>query len=286
MMQPHPRHSPHRSVVRGNVLCLALVACALAACAPQEQRRSVGTVIDDQTLEARVIDVLFSRPDFDDQDHVKIEVHNGTVLLAGETKSEENRALATELTQELRGVRHVVNDLAVMAPAQGGGRFNNSYITSKVNTVLTTENPIAGFDATRIKVLTARGIVYLMGTVTRAEGEAVTEVVRNIRGVEKVVKVFDYTDCADTDTANSAIAACTIAIVRTAATRSSSMMPKPPRNRRSSERIGQGLAMSNTRNSAKPASHQTACAGNSASTSHIATISSQTMAPGSALPMR
>jgi len=53
---------------------------------------------------------------------------------------------------------------------------------------------VAGFDATRIKVLTARNVVYLMGTVSTAEGEAVAEVVRNIGGVAKVVKVFDYTD--------------------------------------------------------------------------------------------
>jgi osmotically-inducible protein OsmY len=33
-----------------------------------------------------------------------------------------------------------------------------------------------------------------MGLVTHKEGEAVAEVVRNIGGVDKVVKIFDYTD--------------------------------------------------------------------------------------------
>ena len=33
-----------------------------------------------------------------------------------------------------------------------------------------------------------------MGTVSRGEGAAVAEVVRNVGGVDKVVKVFDYTD--------------------------------------------------------------------------------------------
>lgn len=175
-------------------LLAVMTLLALAACAPPEHRRSFGTVIDDQTIEAHVIDALFSRDEFDDQDHIKIEVHNGTVLLAGETKSEANRTRATELANGVRGVRRVVNELAVMPPAQGGGRLSNTYITSKVNTILTTRNPVEGFDATRIKVLTTRHIVYLMGTVTREEGDAVAEVVRNVGGVEKVVKVFDYTD--------------------------------------------------------------------------------------------
>ncbi len=173
---------------------IGLLCTLLAACAPASERRSVGTVIDDQTLETQAIDVLFSQPEFDDADHIKVEVHNGTLLMAGETRSEENKALATKLTSQMRGIKRVVNELAVMPPASTSSRLNNSYMTTKVNTLLTTQNPVAGFDATRIKVLTARNIVYLMGTVTRAEAEAVTEVVRNVGGVEKVIKVFDYTD--------------------------------------------------------------------------------------------
>jgi osmotically-inducible protein OsmY len=176
------------------LLAGVLMASALTACAPAGQRRSAGTVLDDQTYETRAIDVLFSRDEFGTNDHIKVEVHNATLLMAGETQSEANKQLATELTSQLRGIKRVVNELEVMPPSTAAERLNNSYMTSKVNSVLTTKNPVAGFDATRIKVLTARNIVYLMGTVTRAEGDAVTEVVRNIGGVSRVVKVFDYTD--------------------------------------------------------------------------------------------
>ena len=176
------------------LLGLCLATCFLTACAPRDQRRSAGTVLDDQTLETQAVDVLFSRPEFDNGDHIKLEVHNATLLLAGETKSEANKALASEVTSKMRGIKRVVNELEVRTPVSAGDRFGNTYLTSKVNSVLTAKNPVAGFDATRIKVLTARNIVYLMGTVTHAEGDAVTEIVRNIGGVEKVVKVFDYTD--------------------------------------------------------------------------------------------
>ncbi len=173
------------------LLCLALL---LAACAPRDQRRSAGTMLDDQTLETLAIDVLFSKPEFDTDDHIKVEVHNATLLMVGETKSESNKALATELTSKMRGIERVVNELEIMPAGNAADRLSNSYMTSKVNSVLTTKNPVAGFDATRIKVLTARNIVYVMGTVTHAEGDAVTEIVRNVGGVVKVVKVFDYTD--------------------------------------------------------------------------------------------
>jgi len=88
----------------------------------------------------------------------------------------------------------VVNELEVMPAANTSGRLHNSYLTSKVNTRLVMSNPVPGFDAGRIKVLSAHGTVYLMGTVSRKEGDAVAEVVRNVGGVKKVVKVFDYTD--------------------------------------------------------------------------------------------
>lgn len=176
------------------MLASVLMASVLTACAPAGQRRSAGTILDDQTYETRAIDVLFSRDEFGTDDHIKVEVHNATLLMAGETRSEANKQLATELTSQLRGIKRVVNELEVMPPSTAAERLNNSYMTSKVNSVLTAKNPVAGFDATRIKVLTARNIVYLMGTVTRAEGDAVAEVVRNIGGVSRVVKVFDYTD--------------------------------------------------------------------------------------------
>lgn len=183
-------HSTKFAARASVLLCLILAI----ACTPAPDRRSFGTVIDDQTIEVLVIDQLFSRAEFDTQDHVKVETHNGVVLLAGEVKNERNQALATEVVSSMKGVERVVNELEVMPVADAGGRLNNTYLTSKVNTQLTISNPVKGFDAGRIKVITAHGTVYLMGTVSREGGEAVAEVVRNVGGVQKVVKVFDYTN--------------------------------------------------------------------------------------------
>ncbi|HEX5123899.1 MAG TPA: BON domain-containing protein, partial [Rhodanobacteraceae bacterium] len=46
----------------------------------------------------------------------------------------------------------------------------------------------------RVNVTTAHRTVYLMGMVTHEEADAAVEVARGIDGVEKVVKVFEYTD--------------------------------------------------------------------------------------------
>jgi osmotically-inducible protein OsmY len=172
---------------------LVVSMLALSACGNYE-RRSTGTVLNDQSLEFDVISNIRNDPSFDENDHIKVEVHEGVVLLAGETASEANKTRATELAKEPRLTQRVVNDLKVGDREGFGGKLDNSWLTTKVNSKLITENPLPGNDASRIKVVSSHNTVYLMGLVTHEEGDAVADIVRNIGGVDKVVKIFDYTD--------------------------------------------------------------------------------------------
>ena len=174
-------------------LLLLVSILALPACGGYA-RRSTGTVLNDQSLEYDVISNIRNDPSFTENDHIKVEVHRGVVLLAGETVSEENKILATRLAETPRLTERVVNDLKVGEREGFGGKLDNTWLTTKVNSLLVTENPLPGNDASRIKVVSSHNTVYLMGLVTHKEGEAVAEVVRNIGGVDKVVKIFDYTD--------------------------------------------------------------------------------------------
>jgi len=180
-----------RTTLLPAILLISIVG--LVACSSHE-RRSTGTVLNDQSLEYDVISNIRNDPSFTELDHIKVEVHLGVVLLAGETVSEENKALATRLAEAPRLTERVVNDLYVGERAGFGGKLDNSWLSTKVNSILVTENPLPGNDASRIKVVSSQNTVYLMGIVTRAEGDEVAEIVRNIGGVEKVVKVFDYSD--------------------------------------------------------------------------------------------
>lgn len=172
----------------------AVVGGAATATVVGTDRRSTGTVIDDQTIEVRVVDHLYSSDQIDTDDHIKVEVYEGVVLLVGEVQNEHKRQLAGDLAGEVKFVKRVVNELDVSAAATTGQRLDNTWLTTKVNGSLVKNNPVPGFDATRIKVVSSRNTVYLMGRVSREEGNAVAEVARNVSGVEKVVKVFSYTD--------------------------------------------------------------------------------------------
>jgi len=184
---------PTGSGSKAAIFALLVSVLTLSACGDYA-RRSTGTTLDDQSLEYSIINSIYSDPAFSENDHIKVEVHEGVVLLAGETASEENRLLATKLAEESRLTERVVNDLKVGYRSGFGGKLDNSWLTTKVNSILIKENLLPGNDASRIKVVSSQNTVYLMGLITREEGDAVAEIVRNIGGVGKVVKIFDYTD--------------------------------------------------------------------------------------------
>lgn len=172
----------------------ALVGGAATATVVGTDRRSTGTVIDDQTIEVNVVDRVYSSDQIGNDDHIKVEVYEGVVLLVGEVRNTENRELASQLAEQVQFVKRVVNELDIATAATTGQRLDNTWLTTKVNSTLVKKNPVHGFDATRIKVVSSRNKVYLMGRVSREEGNAAAEVARNVSGVEKVVKVFSYTD--------------------------------------------------------------------------------------------
>ena len=184
------------------VITLLLAAIILSGCAAAvvggaaavHDRRSVGNVIDDHGIEVSVKQKIYNDAAINKDDHIKVISTNGIVLLVGETTTEKNRNSATEIAQSVSGVRQVHNELEVRFESSFGGRFDDSYLNTKINTALLTKNLLPGFDPTRINVTTVRDIAYLMGLVTQDEGEAVADVVRNVGGIVKVVKVFEYID--------------------------------------------------------------------------------------------
>lgn len=180
--------------------CLALGGCAAVivggaatTAGAVHDRRSVGTVLDDNTLEVAAIDRIYSERERFDGSRIKAVVHNGVLLLIGEVDSPELKARAGERVAELQGVRRVVNELAIGEPPGNWRRSADSTLTARVKAALIGID-LPEFDASRVNVTTVRGEVYLMGLVTRAEADAAVDVTRRLRGVARVVKVFEYLD--------------------------------------------------------------------------------------------
>lgn len=172
--------------------CVPAVATGAATgVAVAYDRRTAGTVIDDQGIEFRAKYALFSNKEIYDQSNVNVTAYNGIVLLTGETPSESLKQKVTDEVKKLPKVRRIHNELAIAAPSALTSRSSDTWITSKVKARMTGNE---GTDPLHIKVVTERGIVYLLGLVTRAEADQAVDVVKNTAGVQRVVKLFEYTD--------------------------------------------------------------------------------------------
>lgn len=174
--------------------CAAVAVGAIGAGAlALHDRRTLPALVDDQQIEIAATRAFHADESMGGDTHIRVVSFNGMVLLAGEVPSDQHRQRAESLTRGVEGVRRVVNELAVREPTGVGTRLKDMGITLEVKSALLGVD-VDGFDPTRVKVVTLRGNVYLMGLVTPREAQAVLDKVRYLRGVDRIVKVFEHLD--------------------------------------------------------------------------------------------
>ena len=179
---------------------VALTLCgALAGCAPvvlggvamgsmlAVDRRTTGIQIEDEGIELRALNRIQTQ--FGERVHVNVTSYNRQVLLTGEVPSDADRQAINQIVAGLDNARSVVNELAVMPITTLSQRSNDTFITGKVRASLVDADDLP---AGAFKVVTERGVVYLLGRVTQREAARATSIARGVGGVVKVIRVFEY----------------------------------------------------------------------------------------------
>ena len=110
------------------------------------------------------------------------------VLLTGEVPTQADWQAVDTAVRALPDAQRVFNELAVMENTGMSQRSNDALITSRVRTKLLNQN---GVPSGAVKVLTERGITYLMGRLTATEADLTTEAARSAEGVQRVVRIID-----------------------------------------------------------------------------------------------
>jgi osmotically-inducible protein OsmY len=161
----------------------AMVGGAMVA----SDRRSMGAQVDDQTIEVRAADAISRITG--SRAHATATSYNRIVLLSGEVPTEADRTAIEAAVRKIENVRSVVNDLVVGLNASASEVTSDSIVTGKVKAAFLD---VPTVPAASVKVVTERGVVFLMGRVTEAEGAAAANAARTVAGVKKVVKVFEF----------------------------------------------------------------------------------------------
>jgi osmotically-inducible protein OsmY len=172
----------------GGCMAAALGGAAAGGVIMAEDRRTVGTMTEDQGIEikasSRIDDRLRSA-------HINTTSYNRLLLLSGEVPNAAAREDAERIARGVENVRGVYNELQVSGNSSMTVRSNDSFITSKVKTRFVDAQK---FNPVHIKVITENSTVYLMGLVKRTEADAATDIARTTSGVQKVVRLFEYLD--------------------------------------------------------------------------------------------
>jgi osmotically-inducible protein OsmY len=185
-----------QTVVYSAVLLATLAS--LSACAPlivggavmtgvvATDRRTTGTQVEDESIEIKVASAV--RQDMGNRIHLNVTSFNRQVLLTGEVSTAADKERAEKLASSQENVKSVVNDLTVMPVSSLTQRSKDIVITGRIKAAFVDAKDL---QVNAFKVVTERGIVYLMGRVTAREAKRATDIARGMSGVAKVVRVFD-----------------------------------------------------------------------------------------------
>lgn len=190
--KPTRRHVFH-GLFAGLVLLLAgcvtatVGVIAVSSIDIAKDDRTFGTLIDDNIIEANIFKDVVTDAKLDGNTHINTTVVNGVVLLTGEVGNNEQKFRAAQIANGYQGVDQVVNQLEVLGKTSLTSRSNDTLITAKVKTEFIRDK---GVNSSNIKVVTERGIVYLLGIVGTAEGDTAVNLAKQVGGVVRIVKIF------------------------------------------------------------------------------------------------
>ena len=171
--------------------CVGAVVVGSAAVATKtaSDPRTVGTQVDDGTLELRVNTALSKDAQIKKEARINVSAYQGKVLLVGQSPNSELSARAKQIAMGVEGTTEVFNEIRQGQPIGLGDASNDTWITTKVRSQLLTSDQVK---STNVKVTTENGEVFLLGLVTEREGKAAADIASRVSGVKHVTTAFTY----------------------------------------------------------------------------------------------
>jgi osmotically-inducible protein OsmY len=167
----------------------AFVAGAAAGGAIIYDHRTTKDMVEDRDVTFQTQNRLDKDQELREHANISIATFNHIAILLGQAPNDELRSRAESIAKSNSKIKMLYNEVTVEKPISDIARANDSWITTKVKTVLLAA---PGLSSTNLKVITENGVVYLMGLTTRTQAQIATDKTRTVAGVQKVVKLFEY----------------------------------------------------------------------------------------------
>ncbi|MTH45750.1 division/outer membrane stress-associated lipid-binding lipoprotein [Intestinirhabdus alba] len=167
----------------------AVVGTAAVGTKAATDPRSVGTQVDDGTLELRVSSALGKDAQIKKEARINVTAWQSKVLLVGQTPNLELASRAKQIAMGVEGTSEVYNEVRQGDPIGLGTASGDTWITTKVRSQLLASDRVK---SSNVKVTTENGEVFLLGLVTEREGKAAADIASRVSGVKRVTTAFTF----------------------------------------------------------------------------------------------
>ena len=116
--------------------------------------------------------------------------YNRRVLLTGQVPDKNLHKHVLNIVNSIDNIREVIDEIEIANPSSLTSRLADAALTSKVKGTLCGLQ-IEGFSCLDVKVVSEKGIVYLLGLVTKKQEKIAVDTARRVSGVLKVKTVFE-----------------------------------------------------------------------------------------------
>ena len=172
--------------------CVGLAAVGIVGGANvAADNRTVGQQLDDQTIEIAIYNAINKNEVLADQTNIQVTSINGSVLVVGQAPSTHLKELAISTINSVKNIKRLHNQLRIANVTSTATKANDVLLTSKVKANLFKSDEV---EAVKIKVVTENAEVFLMGLVERGQANKAVDIARNVSGVNRVYKAFEYID--------------------------------------------------------------------------------------------
>jgi osmotically-inducible protein OsmY len=169
--------------------CVVAVGAAGAMAAKvANDRRTVGTQLDDQNADSAVAYQWSKSDALKEQANLQVDVYNGVALLTGQAPTQVLLNEAVTRAQEVSYLKKVHNQIRLAEPIGAGTQANDIWLASKVRAKIVADERVP---ALQVKVVVQDSEVFLMGRLSNLEATAAVDIARNVTGVARVVRAFE-----------------------------------------------------------------------------------------------
>ena len=190
--------------------CLLIAGLSLSACTsllatasgpgpairPTYDRTLSQSVADLEIENSANIDIYKADSRFRDA-NVHVVSFFGTVLLYGQVPAQDLKPTAERVVNQISGVTHIYDQLKVTGSDYYLARASNEVIAARIRSRLMFAD---GIPYARMKAVVDDGDVYIMGKISHSEADHAVDLIKDIGGIHKIIKIVDYVDDKTTTT--------------------------------------------------------------------------------------